>query len=74
LEQLRLGRAGEIAKGVPVDRHHHRHPVVDQHLAVAIEDPPSGRLDLDGAHPVRLGLQLIVGRADHLEVVEAGKQ
>ncbi len=74
LEQRRLGGPGEISEGVPVDRHHHRHPVVDEHLAVAVEDPPSGRLDLDGPDPVGLGLQLIVGRADHLEVVQASEQ
>ena len=65
---------GQVAEAVALDGDDGGDPVVDQHLAGAVEDAAPGRLDLHRADAVGVGLHLEVGRADDLQVVEAGEQ
>src|SRR5690606_32861793 len=51
-----------------------RHPVVDEHPAVAVEDPPAGGGDLDLPDPVGLGDDLVVLGGHDLQVPEAGEK
>ena len=52
-----------------VETHHLRHPVVDQHRAVAVEDATPGPLDLDGAE-MDPGGGDVLGLVDDLQVPE----
>ena len=59
-----------LAEQGPVDRDHPRRAVGDQRAALVVDDQPALRLDHDLAHRLRGGLRVVLGAADHLEVVE----
>ena len=57
-----------------VDGDLHRDAVVDEHDAVAIEDPPARRLHRHDPDPVRLGRDLVLVGGHDLQVVEAREE
>ena len=64
----------ELVEHGAVDGDLHGDPVVDEDLAVAIEDATAGRLHGHHPDPVRLGGHLVLVGGHHLQVVEAREQ
>jgi hypothetical protein len=63
-----------VVEAIPLDGDDPRHPVVDEHSTLSVEDPPPrGRLG-NQANLVALGRHLVGGRGQNLEVPEPGEQ
>ena len=67
-------RAVEVARVLAHDRDVERGPVLDQHLAVAVEDHPARRPQRQGALVVVLRHLAELGVLENLEVPEAAQQ
>ena len=69
-EHLALLRGLELVEGLPADGDLDDPAVLDQRLAVAVEDPTSGRLEDHLAGAVVAGGDLVLVGGEHLEVPE----
>ena len=64
----------ELVEHGAVDGDLHGDAVVDEDVAVAVEDPPARGLDGHDPDPVGLGGHLVLVGGHHLQVVEAGEE